>query len=284
MTTGMPNGTRERLRGMWGAVAPSWGEQADAIDGRVAAVTSRMLALVAPTAGERVLELACGAGGTGIAAAEIVGPEGEVVLTDVVEPMAAIAEARARARGLAQVSARVRDLDEIDEPDGSFDVVLCREGLMFAIDPEVAAAEIRRVMRPGGRVAVAVWGPRARNPWLGLVFDAVAEQTGSPVPPPGIRGPFSLDDPHRLASLLVAAGLADVRVEEVEVPYAAASPDEWWDRATALAGPLALRLAGMSGEESDELRARARRAARSYASAGGLLMPGLSLVASGRRA
>ena len=155
---------------------------------------------------------------------------------------------------------------------------------MFATDPEAAAAEIRRVTRPGGRVAVAVWGPRARNPWLGLVFDAVEAHTGSPVPPPGVRGPFSLDDADRLARLLVAAGLADVRVEEVEVPLAAASPDEWWDRATALAGPLALRLARMSGEESDELRARAREAARPYASAGGLLMPGLSLVASGRRA
>ena len=83
---------------MWGAVAPSWGEHADAIDERVAAVTSRMLALAAPAAGERVLELACGAGGTGIAAAEIVGPEGEVVLTDVVEPMTAIAARRGRGR------------------------------------------------------------------------------------------------------------------------------------------------------------------------------------------
>jgi SAM-dependent methyltransferase len=67
-------------------------------------------------------------------------------------------------------------------------VVLCREGLMFAFDPAQAAAGIRRVLRPRGRVAVAVWGPRARNPWLGVVFDAVGAVLGAPVPRPGFRG------------------------------------------------------------------------------------------------
>ncbi len=74
---------------------------------------------------------------------------------------------------------------------------------MFVPDPARAAGEIRRVLRPGGRVAVAVWGPRERNPWLGLVFDAVSAQTGPPVPPPGIPGPFSLDDAADARRLLV---------------------------------------------------------------------------------
>src|ERR671936_1371604 len=59
---------------------------------------------------------------------------------------------------------------------------------MFALDPARAVAEIRRILRPGGRLALAVWGPRARNPWLGVVFDAVSAQLGAPVPPPGIPG------------------------------------------------------------------------------------------------
>jgi ubiquinone/menaquinone biosynthesis C-methylase UbiE len=271
---------RSQVHAMWGSVAHRWGEHADYIDARGAALTARLLALASPRPGERVLELACGTGGVGIAAAELVGPIGEVVLSDVAPEMTAIAAARAR--GLANVSARSLDLERIDEPDDAFDVVLCREGLMFAVDPVAAAAELRRVLRPGGRVAVAVWGPRERNPWLAVVFDAVSAAVGAPVPPPGIPGPFSLDDAGRLTDVLAAGGLDGVKVEEVAVPLRAGSFDEWFTRTSAIAGPLAARLAAMPEGPRAALRARLQDATAPYATAdGGLDIPGVSLVASG---
>jgi SAM-dependent methyltransferase len=180
------------------------------------------------------------------------------------------------------VSARVLDLEAIDEPDASYDVVLCREGLMFALDPMQAAGEIRRVLRPGGRAAVAVWGPRERNPWLALVFDAVSAQIGAPVPPPGVPGPFSLDDADRLAGVMAGGGLEDVAVTELPVPLRAASFDEWWARTTAIAGPLANRLAALPEPARQALRARLQDDTRPYATADGLEIPGVTLVASGR--
>ena len=195
-----------------------------------------------------MLELACGAGGAGLAAAECVAPGGEVVLSDVVAEMTSIAAARAESLGLTNVTTCVLDLEQIDQPDLSYDVVLCREGLMFALDPARAAREIRRVLRPGGRVALAVWGPRERNPWLGVVFDAVSAQLGTPVPPPGVPGPFSLDDASELATLLRGAGLANVVVSELSTPLRASSFDEWWTRTSSLAGPLAGMLAALPEE------------------------------------
>jgi SAM-dependent methyltransferase len=230
-----------------------------------------------------VLELACGPGGLGIAAAEHVAPGGEVVLSDVVAEMTTIAAARASARGRTNVSTRVLDIESIDEPDGSYDVVLCREGLMFALDPTRAAGEIQRVLRPGGRVAIAVWGPRERNPWLGLVLDVVSDQLGVPLPPPGIPGPFSLADSERLAGLLAGAGLDDVMVSELPVPLRAASFEEWWSRTSALAGPLAKLLASLPAETGQQLRARAREAVRPYETADGLEIPGMTLIARGSR-
>ncbi|MFL5838542.1 MAG: class I SAM-dependent methyltransferase [Solirubrobacteraceae bacterium] len=265
------------LHAMWGAVADGWGEHADFVDARSAALTARMLDRAALRPGERVLELAGGAGGLGMAAAEQVGPDGEVVLSDVAAEMTAIAARRAAARGIGNVTARELDLEGIAEPDASFDVVLCREGLMFALDPAQAAGEIRRVLRPGGRFAVAVWGPRERNRWLGIVLDAVSEQLGAPVPPPGIPGPFSLGDAAELR------GLLDAEVEEVSVPLRVPSFDAWWSRTTALAGPLAKMLAVQPPETIEAIRHRAREAVRSYETADGLELPGISLLASGRR-
>jgi SAM-dependent methyltransferase len=275
---------RQGLHAMWAGVAGGWAEHADYTDVRAARVTQTLLDLASPQPGERVLELACGPGGLGLAAAERVAPTGEVVLSDVVAEMTSIAARRAAERGLKNVSTEVLDLEQIGQPDGSYDVVLCREGLMFTLDPARAAREIRRVLRPGGRVALAVWGPRDRNPWLGVVLDSVSTQIGAPLPPPGIPGPFALDDADELAGLLSDAELEDVAVSELSVPLRIGSFEDWWARTTALAGPLAKVVAALPEDAVQALRARARQAAEAYETPTGLEFPGLTLIASGRRA
>lgn len=273
---------RRRVHSMWGAVAPAWGTYAEYTDIRGKELSDRLLAITVPGPGERVLELACGAGGVGLAASPLVGDDGEVVVSDVAEAMTVIAARRAREAGLANVGARVLDLEEIDEPDATFDVVVCREGLMFAVDPARALAEIHRVLRPGGRFAASVWGSRTRNPWLAVVMDTVSAEVGSPIPPPGVPGPFALDDADRLKGLVVGAGFAAVELSELSVPLRE-SFDEWWERRSSLAGPLSARLAAMSDEEKARLRSRLREAVRPYESSAELEFPGMALVVSGQR-
>jgi len=274
---------RTHLHGMWVSVATAWGEHADYADIRGAEATEKMLELTLPQPGERVLELACGPGSLGLAAAGRVGPRGEVVISDVVEEMTSIAATRAEQRGQHNVTARVLDLESIDEPDKSYDVVLCREGLMFAVDPASGAREILRVLKPDGRFAVAVWGPRSRNPWLGVLLDAVGAQLGRPVPPPGIPGPFALEDAELLHRLLTEAGLDDVVVSELSVPLQAASFEEWWMRTSALAGPLAKLLEAMPEDAVQALQARLKEAVKPYETNVGLDFPGVALLASGHR-
>ena len=274
---------RSRLHGMWEAVAPAWGEHAEYADARGADVGERMLDLAALRPGDRVLELASGTGGLGFAAAALVEPGGEVVVSDVAPEMTSIAAARAGKLGLRNVSMRTLDLEDIEEPDESYDAVLCREGLMFAVDPVRAVTEIVRVLRPEGRFVAAVWGLRERNPWLRVVFDAASAQLEKPTPPPGLPGPFSLGDSEQLARVLATGGLADIAIEERPVPLRAGSFDEWWSRTSALAGPLAAVLDSLDEVGRQELRNRAREGAKAFETADGLEFPGLSLVASGHR-
>ena len=256
---------RTQLHGMWAAVAPGWAAHADFIDDRGAAVTEALLGATMPQPGERVLELACGPGGPGFAAAPLVGPDGDVVVSDVAAEMTSIAAVRARSLGLDRVRTRDLDLEQIDEPDASFDVVLCREGLMLVADPARATAEIHRVLRPGGRVALTVWGPRERNPWLGVVFDVVGAQLGLDAAAAGDAPPVLLcQTAGHLAGLLAQGGLDDVAVDELTTPYRAASIDEWWERTAALAGPLSMMLASLPDDDARELRDRAAEAISAY--------------------
>jgi ubiquinone/menaquinone biosynthesis C-methylase UbiE len=283
MSHGAATSNRTHLHAAWAAVAPAWGEHAEYLEVRHRATSEELLARAAVQRGDRVLELACGPGGFGLAVAELVGPDGEVVLSDVVVEMTAIAAARARAAGRANVRTRVLDLEAIDEPDASYDVVVCRDGLQFATEPAGATTEIGRVLRPGGRVAVALWGRRERNPWLGVVFDAVSAELGVPVPPPGLPGPFSLSDAGEVRALFMAAGLRDVSVTELAAPVRVGSVDAWWAMTSALAGPLATILASLPTAAADAIRARARDAAGPYQTAHGVEFPGVALIASARR-
>ena len=271
---------RERVHGMWAAVAERWAEHADYVELRTVKLNAAIFAGVALGPTDRVLDLASGPGGLGIAAAA---RAGEVVLSDVVPEMVDIAAKRAANAGLTNVTTKVLDLEEIAEADATFDAVLCREGLMFAVDPSRAVGEIQRVLRPGGRVGVSVWGPAPDNPWLSLVLDSVSAQLGHPVPPPGIPGPFALADRDELFGLFRDAGFTDVALVGASVPLHADSFDEWWARTRGVAGPLSQILSLLSPAAVTEIETRLQSAAAPYATANGLDFPGLALVLTAQR-
>ena len=282
--TGDVDGLRAGLHTMWGAVAPGWEQNADFVDRRGGALTAAMLDAVSLKSGERVLELACGPGGLGMEAAELVAPDGEVVLSDIAPQMTAIAAERAQARGLTNVNTRELDLEAIDEPDETYDAVLSREGIMLVPEPARAAGEIHRVLRPGGRASVSVWGPRERNPWLTAMLEAIGAQLGGTFPPPGMPGPLSLGEDGKLRAALSDGGFADAEIREVEVPWRGADFEDWWQRTTALAGPVAKLLEAQPMEAVDAIRAHAREALSAYETKDGLEIPGVTLVGTARRA
>jgi SAM-dependent methyltransferase len=265
---------------MWAAVADKWADNADYIETRAAEINKALLDGAAVGPADRVLELASGPGGFSLALAAVAG---EVVASDVVPVMVEATAARAKAAGFSNLTAKVLDLEEIDEPDASFDVVVIREGLMFAVNPAAAVGEIKRVLKPGGRVAVSVWGPKVENPWLAIVMDGVSEQLGFQVPPATMPGPFALADGKQLVALFRDAGFADIAMSTASSPLHTDSFEAWWERTQKLAGPVASIIAKLPDEAKAELEDRLRIAAEPYRTTDGFEFPGLTLVATASR-
>jgi SAM-dependent methyltransferase len=246
---------------MWGGVADAWDRNAAFIEEHTAPATRRMFEFAALLPGDRVLELACGPGELGIAAAGIVGDDGHVLLSDGAPEMLAVAERRTQ--HLANVGTAVVELEDIQLESGSFDVVLCRHGLMLARNPRGPLEAIHRVLTSGGRLVTGTWGRREDNAWIGLLFDAIGEQFGVEFPPAHVPSPLSMDHPELVQRLFTEAGLVEARAEVVTSPSAFATLEDWWTLVPELAGPVAKAMAGIEPEIRQRIRERALLAAES---------------------
>ncbi len=149
---------------------------------QLAAAQAAMLASASLAAGQRVLDIACGTGLVSFDAARAVGPNGRVLGVDLSGKMVDAAQRRAAERKLPNVSFARMDAEALGVPDRSFDAVLCALGLMYLPDPAQALREMLRVLRPGGRLSLAVWGERSRCGWSAL-FPIVAAEVDSDVCP-----------------------------------------------------------------------------------------------------
>ena len=212
---------RESLAG-WEDAASGWVRRADTIRSLGAPVSAWMLDAVSLQPGERVLELAAGLGETGMMAAEQVAPMGGVIISDQAESMLAGARARAQELELNNLEFRVLNGEWIDMPVASVDAVLCRWGYMLMADPAAALGETRRVLRPGGRVALAVWASVAENPWSALPAAELIERGLLARPAQTarrVRSHSAIE--QRVRKLLEQAGFTEIEVSSVELAYSA---------------------------------------------------------------
>jgi SAM-dependent methyltransferase len=262
-------------RSHWSAVAGTWAKdrpRAGAAGGDRA--REWLLEHAALEPGAEVLEVACGTGAAGVEAAARVGPEGSVLLTDFADAMVDAARDRATDAGVQNVDFAVLDAQDLGLPDASFDAVIFGLGLMLVPDPVRAAREARRVLRPGGRLVVSVWGSEESNPWLAAAFRALMEEIGAPEPEEGTPGPFAFGSEQRLRGVLGEAGFEDVTVERVEVMEPHDSPESWWGAVETSAGPVVALLGALPEETRAAVRARAiERVRRFQGPSGGLEFP-----------
>jgi SAM-dependent methyltransferase len=164
---------------------------------------------------------------------------------------------------------RVMDAEALDLPDGELDAAACRLGLMLMADPKRAVGEALRVLRPGGRLAVVVWGASAENPWATAWWSVLETRLDLPETAPGAPGMFALADPARLSGVLESAGFAKVRVEPIPMRWEYTSFDHAWEVQSSLNSGLRNLIPDQSPAELEQLRADIQRAIAAYGTAGG---------------
>ncbi|MCA1706830.1 MAG: class I SAM-dependent methyltransferase [Actinobacteria bacterium] len=269
---------REKSLAVWDEMASGWERNRDLMWRLTRHVAEWLVENVQPQEGDTILDLAGGPGENGLLAAARVGPSGKIIETDFAPQMVDVAQRRAAELGVTNVETQVLDAENMDLGDDSVDGIICRWGFMLMIDPQTALKECRRVLKDGRRIALSVWGPPEKNPWVtvtGMTMMQLGFQPGGD--PFGPGGMFSLSQHDIIQELLQNAGFTDITIEEMAVDWKYESFDHAWEFITEVAGALATAVKELPPDDVAKLRTALEENAQGYRTDSGLTFPGLTI-------
>lgn len=279
-----PVAFKETTRAQWDSAAEAWDRWGPLLSRWLGPATELMFDMAGIGAGDRVLDVAAGAGEQSLAAARRVGPDGYVLATDLSSGILDRAAANARLAGLQNIDTLQADGERIDEVDAEpFDAVISRVGLIYFPDQVRALRGMRSQLRAGGQVGAITYASAEANGFFSVPVGIIRRRAQLPPPLPGQPGPFSLGDPEVLRARLEEAGFGDVRVERVAAPVRLGSALECLQFEQESFGALHQMLGGLSEAEKDEAWAEIEEALGAFETDGRFEGPCELLVAAGRR-
>jgi len=273
----------ETQRQDWNRVAAGWEKWDEFFDRSMAFLNHRIVGDARLRPGHRVLDLGSGTGYPALLAAQTVGPSGSVIGVDLADQMVAAAERKATRLGLTNVTFCTGDVTTLPFEAGSFDAVTSRFCLMFLPDIPKAAAEIARVLKPGGWVAAAVWSAAEKNPSIGLAMAAIKQLIELPPPDPTAPGIFRLANPGELASLFQQAGLIDATDQEFLGEWSYASAEQYYTSLMEIAAPVQNLMAKLSDTQKQEVKRLILQAASQFTRSDRVTFPMVVRMVSARK-
>ncbi len=254
------------------ATGDTWAELQERLDHQLKTLGEQGIRTLAPQAGERILDVGCGAGQTSLQLAEAVGPTGMVTGVDISQPLLAVA--RTRAVDQAGIEFLEADAQTFDFEPASYDAIYSRFGVMFFADPTAAFANLRKALKPEGRLTFVCWRAPADNLFMALPMIAartVLPETASTAPDPEAPGPFGFANPDRVRRILDGAGFRDVQITPYDEAIGAGDLEQ--SLSTSLrVGPLGGILRD-NPDHQDQILAAVRAAMETYVTPDGMRVP-----------
>jgi ubiquinone/menaquinone biosynthesis C-methylase UbiE len=264
---------KDTTREQWQVAAEAWHRWGPTIEQWLGPATEMMLDKAGVRAGSRVLDVAAGAGGQTLVAARRVGPSGFVLATDIASDLLVFAAEAAGQAGLTNVETRVMDGENLELEAEAFDAVISRVGLIYFPDHQRALTGMRRVLKPGGKIAAIVYSTAENNKFFSLPVAIIRRRAQLPAPLPGQPGPFSLGSPGVLEEAFTRAGFREVQTRVVAAPLRLPSTPEYLRFARESWGALHQMLAGLTEAERQAAWEEIAQALRGFEDSHGFEAP-----------
>jgi ubiquinone/menaquinone biosynthesis C-methylase UbiE len=266
----------------WSESAPYWEKHREIIREMFAPITQALIEDAKIITRQTILDVATGPGEPALSLAKLVGPEGKVTGVDAVPEMVEAARREANRRGFRNANFDVALADNLPFPENTFDAVVSRFGVMLFPSPVDCVREMLRVIKPGGRIAMAVWHFAERNPFHYAVSQVMERYVDSPRPVPDSPDAFRFADPGKLLTILSNAGAA--RTSERLLRFtirASISVEDFWTLRSEMSEKLRTKLAALPKEQMAELKREVLEALGAYSASRSMSFPAEVLIVSG---
>lgn len=232
---------REQQKQSWNKFSPGWKKWDELTMDFLKPMGAAIIASIKPSGNDTVLDIAAGTGEPGLTIATML-QGGKVTITDLAEDMLTITKENAARRGIYNIETMACDVCELPFAGNSFDAISCRFGFMFFPDMQLAADEMIRVLKPGGRIATAVWNVPEKNFWVTATMGTINKNMELPPPPPGAPGMFRCAKPGLMKEIFEKAGFKNVTEKEVPSKLNSGTVETYWNMMTEVGAPVVAAL------------------------------------------
>lgn len=272
----------EQQKASWNKSSPGWKKWDDMTMDFLKPFGNEIIKQLKLKDTDVVLDVAAGTGEPGLTIASKL-KNGKVIITDLADDMLVIAHESAARAGIKNVEFSACDVSELPFPDNSFDAVSCRLGFMFFPDMLLAAKEMVRVLKPGGKISASVWSAPEKNFWVAGILAVIKKHVALPTPPAGSPGMFRCAKDGLIADLFTQAGLKNISQSELPGLLNCGNAETYWSFMSEVVGPVVSALSQTDNETKERIKAEVYQLVNQKYPDGNVLIEASALIISGEK-